>query len=50
VQGVELERIESYGLLHTTLEQYTADDTNMKAANILIGAPSADWTTAHTLQ
>ena len=40
VQGVELERIESYGLLHTTLEQYTADDTHMKASNILSGAPS----------
>jgi hypothetical protein len=39
VQGVELERIESYGLLHTTIEQYTADDTHMKAANILSGAP-----------
>ena len=40
VQGVELERIESYGLLHTTLEQYTAGDTHMKASNILSGAPS----------
>ena len=40
VQGVELERIESYGLLHTTLEQYTADDTHMKTSNVLSGAPA----------
>ena len=40
VQGVELERIESYGLLHTTLEQYTADDSYMKTSNVLSGAPA----------
>jgi hypothetical protein len=40
VQGVELERIESYGLLHTIVEQYTSDRTHMAASAILSGAPA----------
>jgi len=50
VQGVELERIESYGLLHTTLDQYTSDDTHMKTANVLCGAPARCQESAYFTQ